>query len=44
MTEKDIVDFEDKDKFIKDEENKSYIEKETGKDVREYYICSPYFL
>ena len=33
MTEKDIVDFEDKDKFIKDEENKRYIEKETGKDV-----------
>ena len=33
MTEKDIVDFEDKNKFIKDEENKSYIEKETGKDV-----------
>lgn len=31
MTEKDIVDFEDKDKFIKDEENKRYIEKETGK-------------
>lgn len=33
MTEKDIVDFEDKDKFIKDEENKRYIEKETGEDV-----------
>jgi hypothetical protein len=33
MTEKDIVNFEDKDKFIKDEENKRYIEKETGKEV-----------
>jgi hypothetical protein len=33
MTEKDIVDFEDKDKFIKDEENKRYIEKETGEEV-----------
>lgn len=33
MIEKDIVDFEDKDKFIKDEENMTYIEKETGEDV-----------
>lgn len=33
ITEKDIVDFEDKDKFIKDEENYGYIEKETGEDV-----------
>lgn len=33
ITEKDIVDFEDKDKFIKDEENGTYIEKETGEEV-----------
>lgn len=33
ITEKDIVDFEDKDKFIKDEENYGYIEKETGENV-----------
>lgn len=33
ITEKDIVDFEDKNKFIKDEENYGYIEKETGENV-----------
>ena len=33
ITEKDIVDFEDKDKFIKDEDNYGYIEKETGENV-----------
>ena len=36
MTEKDIVDFNDKEKFIKpayDEESDMYVEKETGKEV-----------
>ena len=33
ITEKDIVDFEDKNKFIKDVENYRYIEKETGEEV-----------
>jgi hypothetical protein len=33
MTEKDIVDFEDKDKFFIDKESGRYVEKETGEEI-----------
>lgn len=33
MTEKDIIDFNDEEKYIKDKESEMYTEKETGKEI-----------